>query len=160
MAKNQQNKPKPVQVRVERVIAAAPEAIYDLVTDITRMGEWSPETIEAEWLGGATAAAPGVKFKGKNKLGSNTWSTKPTVTAAERGSRFAFEVPGKSGPTWTYEFHAEARGTRVVESVQQPQPSPWFIRMLQRRAGVTDREANLRESMNTTLANLELAATA
>src|SRR5262249_3904138 len=33
-------------------IQASPEAIYDLVSDLPRMGEWSPENIGGEWQGG------------------------------------------------------------------------------------------------------------
>ena len=36
------SKRPPVSVTVERRIDAPPEVIYDLVSDVTRMGEWSP----------------------------------------------------------------------------------------------------------------------
>ena len=44
---------------------AAPRVVWELVSDITNTGRFSPETIDAEWLGGATAPAVGVKFRGK-----------------------------------------------------------------------------------------------
>jgi len=152
-------KQDPVNIQVERIIDAEPDVIYDLISDVTRMGEWSPETVEAEWLGGATGPAVGATFKGKNKLGPNSWATKPTVTHAERGRTFAFKVPGKSGPTWRYEFEATDQGTRVTEVVSQERRSPLFIRLLQKRAGVTDRQASLREGMTITLDRLAHAAT-
>lgn len=150
----------PVSATVERHIDAPPEVLYDLVSDITRMGEWSPETVRAEWLKGATHAEPGARFKGSNELGPNSWSTKPTVLDAVRGRRFAFKVPGRSGPTWSYEFHSEGRGTRVVEAVRQDVASPLPIRLLQKRAGVTDRSAHLAAAMATTLERLDAAASA
>lgn len=150
-------RPQPVAARVERIIAARPEAVYDLVADISRMGEWSPETTEAEWIKGATHAEVGARFRGKNRLGSTSWSTKPTVTVAEPGRAFAFRVPGKAGATWTYEFEAVHGGTRVAESVHQDRPSPAPIRWLQRRAGVTDRSAHLAAGMATTLERLAAA---
>ena len=153
-------KPQLLNLQVERVIDAPPELVYDLVSDVTRVGEWSPECTEAKWLDGATGPVVGAKFKGKNKLGPNSWATKPVVTAAERGATFAFKVPGKSGPTWRYDFQRTERGTTVVESVRQERPSPLLIRLLQKRAGVTDRESSLREGMTTTLNQLALAATA
>lgn len=149
--------PRPVAARVERMIAASPEVIYDLVTDISRMGEWSPETIEAEWIKGATVAEVGARFRGRNRLGPNSWSTKPTVIEADRGRIFAFRVPGKSGATWTYEFAAVDGGTLVIESVRQDRPSPAPIRWLQRRAGVTDRSAHLANGMAITLERLAAA---
>ena len=150
-------KPRPVNVTVEATIAAEPETVYDLVADITRMSEWSPETTDTAWIKGATGPAEGARFKGTNQLGKASWSTKPTITEADRGTAFEFKVPGKSGPTWRYEFHPVDGGTRVIESVRQAAPSPAIIRFIQRRNGVTDRPAHLADGMRTTLANLAAA---
>jgi ribosome-associated toxin RatA of RatAB toxin-antitoxin module len=152
------SKPLPVRVSVSRAIAAPPGVLYDLVSDVTRMGEWSPETVSAEWLDGAHRATVGARFKGTNVIGRTTWTTKPTVTEAERGVVFAFQVPGASGGKWRYEFHPQGEGTTVVESVVQDKPSPFLIRLLQRRAGVTDRSEHLRQGMATTLSRLGAAA--
>ncbi|HLH29443.1 MAG TPA: SRPBCC family protein, partial [Acidimicrobiales bacterium] len=40
------------------------EKVWELVSDVTRIGEFSPETFEAEWLDGATGPAVGVRFRG------------------------------------------------------------------------------------------------
>ncbi len=100
----------------------------------------------------------GARFKGSNRLGSLTWSTKPTVTAAERGRLFAFEVPGRAKTTWTYRFDPVPGGVRVTESVRQARATPLPIRLLQRRAGVTDRAEHLRAAMTTTLERLATVA--
>jgi Polyketide cyclase / dehydrase and lipid transport len=154
-------KPAPLAVTVTTVIANVdPAAVYDLVADVTTMPNYSPETIAVSWIGNTTTATVGAKFKGTNKLGTLKWSTKPTITAAERGRVFGFKVPGKAGPTWTYEFEAVDGGTRVTESMHQAKASPLPIRILQRRAGVTDRAENLRNAMTLTLQRLTQAATA
>jgi hypothetical protein len=154
-------KPAPLAVSVSTVIPSVdPTAVYDLVANVTAMPNYSPETIEVSWLGGSTTATIGAKFKGTNKLGTLKWSTKPTVTAAERGRVFGFKVPGKAGATWTYEFEAVEGGTRVTESMRQAKASPLPIRILQRRAGVTDRAENLRSAMTLTLERLAAVATA
>lgn len=153
-------KPAPVHATVSTVVPAHPELVFDLVTDITRMGEWSPETVKATWLDGASRAAVGARFKGTNVIGSTKWTTKPVITEADRGRAFAFEVPGASGGKWRYEFEAVPGGTRVVESVRQDRPSPLIIRLLQRKAGVTDRSEHLRQGMETTLGRLTAAALA
>ena len=55
--------------RVE-VIADAPiESVWRVIADVTRTGEWSHECLHVDWLGGATAAAPGARFRGRNRLG-------------------------------------------------------------------------------------------
>ena len=154
------SKHETISVTVERTIPASPEALYDIVTDVSRIGEMSPECRSAEWVGKTQGPTVGAKFKGTNELGDSKWSTKPTVTAAEPGQIFEFKVPMGFGPTWRYEFHAVDGGTRVVESVRQAKPSPWFIRRAQKKAGVTDRAANISSGMETTLANLERLATA
>ena len=40
-------------------IDAPPEAVWDLVSDVTKIGRYSPETFEAEWLDGATGPGRG-----------------------------------------------------------------------------------------------------
>ena len=153
------SKQPPISARAERVIDASPDVIYNLVTDLPRMPEWSPENTEVVWLD-EDAAAVGSRFKGSNQLGSLKWSVKGAVTEAQQGQSFEFKINGRSGPVWRYELHPTADGTLVVETVEQAKRSPWPIRMLQRKAGVTDRSAHLRSDMETTLDNLAAASLA
>ncbi len=150
----------PLAVTVRTTIPASANAVYELVSDITRMAEFSPETVAATWLGGADRAVAGAKFKGTNAIGKLRWSTKPTVTAADPGRRFSFKVPGRFGATWVYLFESVDDGTLVTEQMWQDRPSPLPIRILQRRAGVTDRAEHLRQGMALTLDRLSAAATA
>ena len=101
-------------------IQAPPEKVYDMITDVTRMGEWSPETVRAEWVGGATGPAVGARFKGHNKLGLARWSTTPTVRVADPGKEFTFETgkPGKEATRWTYRFMPKDGGTALTESFE------------------------------------------
>ena len=107
-----------MRAEAQTTIAASPDAVYDLISDVTRMGEWSPETVEAEWLDGATGPAVGARFKGTNRMSRLQlvkWSTKPKVVAAERGSEFAFDT----GTTiWRYRLEPAGEGTRVTESFE------------------------------------------
>ena len=151
-------KPAPLSITVDRIIDASPDELYDIISDVTRIGEFSTECVDAEWLDGATGPDVGVRFKGSNRLGKASWSTKPTITQADRGEVFEFDVPGASGPVWRYEFTALDDGrTHVVQSMAQQKPLNAFIRFLQRRNGVTDRRSHLAEGMTTTLDNLAAA---
>jgi hypothetical protein len=101
-------------------MAASPERIWGLVSDITRTGEFSPETFEAEWLDGATAAAVGVRFRGhvrRNGRGPVYWTTCAIVTC-EPGREFAFTVGEgtKALNTWRYTLAPAGGGTDVTES--------------------------------------------
>ncbi len=148
-------KPQPVNLSVSRKTTADAETLFNLITDVTNMPRWSPETVDAQWVGTTDTVAVGAKFKGTNKLGKNTWSTKPTVTRLDVNRFFEFEVPGRTGPTWSYRFQpTRDGGTEVTESVHQTKPSPALIRFFQRRAGVTDRSANLHANITTTLERL------
>ena len=62
-------------VEVTRIFAAKPEAVWSLVSDPTRMGEWSPENTGAEWIKGADGPAVGAKFRGSNARGRMKWKT-------------------------------------------------------------------------------------
>jgi len=103
-------------------IAAAPEDVYDLVADITRMGEWSPECYRCEWLDGATSAEVGARFRGYNRVGRVRWATTAVVVVAERGQEFAFTVvhdeAGREETRWSYRFESSADGTLLTESFE------------------------------------------
>jgi uncharacterized protein YndB with AHSA1/START domain len=101
-------------------MAAPPERIWELVSDVTKIGRYSPETFEAEWLDGATGPAVGARFRGhvkRNGKGPTYWSA-ATVTVCEPGREFAFGVgkPGKALNTWGYRLEPAGDGTDVTES--------------------------------------------
>lgn len=101
-------------------MAAPPERIWDLVSDVTRIGRYSPETFEAEWLDGATGPAVGARFRGhvkRNGRGPTYWTT-CTVSACEPGREFAFGVGSSGKPinVWRYRLEPSGDGTDVTES--------------------------------------------
>ena len=96
------------------VIAASPEVVYDLVSDVTRTGDWSPVCKECWWDEGATGAIGDV-FTGRNVLPERTWETRCTVIAADRGREFGWLV-GDNYVRWLYSMQAEDAGTRLTEA--------------------------------------------
>jgi uncharacterized protein YndB with AHSA1/START domain len=134
-------------------VEAPPEKVYDLVSDVTRMGEWSPETVSCQWVGGSTGPAVGAKFKGRNKAGILRWSTTPEVTAAEPGREFAFKT---SDTNWRYTFEADGSGTKVTESFDAPHYN-FFLNLIN---PARKREPFLVEGMQTTLERIKAAAEA
>jgi hypothetical protein len=142
-------------------IAAPPGALYDLVADVTRMGEWSPECIRCEWLDGATGPAVGARFKGTNKRGLIRWSTTPRIVAAVPGREFAFVTThrGHDETRWRYRFDPDGDGTMVRETFEMLADLPWYLRLIERIAmGVKDRHADLEGGMSETLRRLAAAA--
>ena len=96
--------------------------VWELVSDVTRIGEFSPETFEAEWLEGATGPAVGAKFRGhvkRNGIGPIYWIT-CTVRASEPGREFAFGTGRADRPlnVWTYRIEPSGGGSDVTESFE------------------------------------------
>lgn len=150
-----------LQVSVSREIAAPAEQVWAMVSDVTRMGEWSPETEGATWLGGATSAAPGVKFRGTNRNGKKKWDTVAKIVDAEPGRVLAFEI--SAGPLkvaeWRYAFESNGNGCRVTETWtdQRGVVVKTLGKML---TGVGDRAGHNRTGMEQTLDRLKSAAEA
>ena len=143
-------------------IASSPERVYELISDITRMGEWSPECRRCTWAKGATGPAVGARFKAKNKgRRGPAWFNSPTVTAAEAGREFAFNRhgPGIGSYTWRYVLEPVTGGTRVTESFDAERPlGPVMSWITQKWVGSNDRDADLHHGMTTTLARIKAAA--
>jgi Polyketide cyclase / dehydrase and lipid transport len=148
-----------VDVQVSEQVAADPQAVYTLVSNLTRMGEWSPENRGGRWLSGATGPAVGAKFKGANRKGFRRWSTTSTVTVAEPGRHFAFTVT--YGPVsiadWAYRIEPAADGCTVTEEWTDHRPA-WMRAIYPLVMGVHDRTELNRENMQTTLRAVKAAA--
>jgi uncharacterized protein YndB with AHSA1/START domain len=148
-------------VTVEQEIAAPADEVWAMVSDVTRMGEWSPEAKGATWLGDASGPSVGARFRGRNQRGWRRWSTTGEVVEAEPGRAFAFDV--HAGPLrvarWAYRLEPNGGGCRVTETWEDRRGG--LIRVLGRLAtGVAERDDHNREGMTQTLANLARAAEA
>jgi Polyketide cyclase / dehydrase and lipid transport len=97
-------------------VARTPDVLYDMVSDVTRMGEWSP-ICRACWWDDGVGPEPGAWFTGRNETPERTWETRSQVVAAERGSEFAFLVAGGL-VRWGYTFAPAEGGTTLTESWQ------------------------------------------
>lgn len=140
-------------------VAATPEQVYDMVSDVTRMGEWSPICKACWWVEG-DGPAVGAVFAGRNELPERTWETRSTVIAADRGARFAFEV-GNKFVRWTYRFAPAADGTELTEEWEF---LPDGIAMFHERYGddaeqqIALRTKHAREGIPVTLAAIKESA--
>jgi uncharacterized protein YndB with AHSA1/START domain len=145
-----------VEGRATVHIEAPPEKIYALISDVTRMGEWSPETYKAEWIDGATGPEAGARFKGSNKVGIFRWSTRPTVKVAEPGKEFTFETgkPGREDTRWSYKLMAKDGGTDLTESFEALR-YPAIIKVIQ---PPKRRTAKLQTDIEQTLQRIKAAA--
>jgi uncharacterized protein YndB with AHSA1/START domain len=110
-------------------IDASPETVYALVSDLPSMGRWSPECYRCDWRGGATKAAPGVRFVGRNRIGARRWSTEGTVVVADPGHELTFDIQSFGLPVsrWTYRIAPRSGGgVTLTESTEDRRG--WLIR--------------------------------
>jgi hypothetical protein len=97
-------------------VACSPQVLYDLVSDVARMGEWSP-ICKACWWDEGDGPRVGAWFTGRNEEPNRIWETRSQITAADPGREFGWQVGG-SWVRWTYTFQADGDGTRLTESWQ------------------------------------------
>lgn len=139
-------------------MAASPEQVWDLITDVRNIGKFSPEVFEAEWLDGATGPALGARFRGhvrRNEIGPVYWTT-CRVTACEPGREFGFEVllGDRAVNNWHYRLSPAGAGTDVTESFRLSQ-SP-LMAVYSVLGGQLRRRRNLRD-MRKTLERIKAA---
>lgn len=134
-------------------IDATPQQVYDAVSDLTRMGEFSPECRRVEWLDGAAGPRPGARFVGHNQGGPLSWSRRGRVISAEAGREFSFvtEEGGREGTLWTYRLSPAGRGTLVTESYEVHW-IPWWMHVAD---VITFRRQQLARNMAKTLTRLK-----
>src|SRR3954471_18312363 len=114
-------------------VEATPAQVWALLADVTRSGEWSHETQGAEWLDGATAAAPGARFRGRNKNGRTKWSRVCEVLTADAPLVISWRtVPTGVYPDstrWTYELAPIDGGCRVTQRFEVLKLNPILDRL-------------------------------
>jgi dimethylaniline monooxygenase (N-oxide forming) len=146
-----------VDIEVSEHVAVEPGALYDMVSDVTRMGEWSPECYRCKWIGGASGPAVGARFIGFNRRGWVHWVTIPKVTVADQGREFAFRVP-QSDAEWSYRFESDGEGTRLTETRRMLRKHSALRDRLVGLALGADRDGQVREGMQQTLRRIKAAA--
>jgi hypothetical protein len=147
-------------LRESLTVAPPADLVYDLVADLPRMGEWSPECEAVTWRGGASCAASGARFVGHNKAGSVRWMTQGEIVIAELGRHLAFEI--SFGPLkiarWEYVIvpdDADPSTCTVAEEWTDRRPG-WYRTPADLAFG--SRVKTNHRGMVQTLANLKRAA--
>jgi Polyketide cyclase / dehydrase and lipid transport len=155
----------------EEVTAALPELVWDLVADVTRVGEWSPECVRAAWLGEPGRPQPGAMFTGYNRLPNGfEYQVTCVVTEADRPRAFAWAVlddsgdPARPSSLWRYQIDPLPGGGSRVRQRFTHGPGASFLRAAAAKAPdraaeiITARLDGLRASMSATLRAMTAAA--
>lgn len=132
-------------------MAAPAMQIWELVADVRNIGRFSPETFEAEWVGGATGPAVGARFRGhvrRNEIGPVYWTT-CRVTDCEPGREFGFDVLAgdRALNHWHYRLTPSGDGTDVTESFRLADAAA--LRVYAALLGPLRRRRNVRDMRKT-----------
>ncbi|TFD22822.1 SRPBCC family protein [Cryobacterium lyxosi] len=144
------------------IVEASATSLYDLLSDITRTGEWSPVCTSCWWDDEAEAGRVGAWFTGRNELPHRTWQTRSEVVAAERGHEFAWVVGG-SFARWGFSFTATENGTGTMLT-ESWEFLPDGIAMFEEKFGedahaqITDRTQQALDGIPKTLAAIKRIA--
>jgi hypothetical protein len=95
-------------------VSVPPDQVYAMVSDPTRMGEWSP-VCKACWWDEGDGPSVGAWFTGRNVTPERTWESRCQVVAAEPGREFAWEV-NNGWVRWGFTLEPRDGGTRLTES--------------------------------------------
>jgi hypothetical protein len=146
------------QVEVSRVVAASADQVYALVSDLPSMGRFSPENTGGRWVKGATGPAVGAAFEGTNALGWKKWKTLATVTIAEPGREFAFDVVamGCRVAGWGFSLEPVDGGTNVTHYWDDHR-NPVVAKVTGLALGVPDRRSHNTANMERTLDGIAAA---
>lgn len=134
------------------VVDAPVEAVWALVSDVARTGEWSVECRGAEWLDGASGPVKGARFRGRNRRNATRWSRVCEVLEVDPARRLAWRtLPTRLLPDstrWDFELTPAGTGTRLTERMQVLQIPVLYDRLFaavlpQHRDRTADLEADL-----------------
>ena len=141
-------------------ISAPPEVVWGLVSDLSRMGEWSPECTGVKWKG-AGGPTVGNRFTGLNQNGKHRWHTGGKIVSARTGEELGWDISflGFAVSNWTYHLEPTTTGTKVTESWRERRNAllrnPFLGSLV---TGVKDRAGSNKQSAEATLQNLKVAA--
>ncbi len=140
------------ELEISRDIAATPAAVFAVITDVTRTGEWSDECTACEWIGGATGPAIGAEFDGHNSNNGNQWTTQGKVVELVDNERFVFHATSRGFhfATWGYSIEPTDAGCRLTQFWEDLRPEA-ALAASKSISGVEDRAEFNRQNMTNTL---------
>ena len=119
--------------RVEATSRATPEQVWAVISDVTRIGDWSHECRTAEWLDGATSAVPGARFRGGNKTGRMSWSRQNEVVVADAPHVLSWHtVPTRlytDQTQWWLTIESDGDVTTIVQTFEVLKLNPVMERL-------------------------------
>lgn len=139
-------------------INAPVSKVWEVISDLRRMPEWSPQCRRMIVLGGPPRV--GARTINLNRRGLMVWPTTCTITEVIPEKKLAFRV-NENNTVWSYELEpTESGGTRLIESRHAENGVKPISNFLVNRfmGGVPNFEQELLDGMNASLARIKAAA--
>jgi uncharacterized protein YndB with AHSA1/START domain len=130
--------------------------VWELVSDLSRMPQWSPQCRLMKSRGPLRQGAKTLNLNRRNRM---WWPTTSRVTEVIPEKKLAFRV-NQNNTIWSYELEPTDTGTRVVETRHAENGVTAFSNMSVNAlmGGVPSFERELVDGMNQTLARIKVAA--
>jgi len=143
-------------------VEAPAEVVWGLVSDLTRMGEWSPENTGGRWVGGAAGPAVGARFRGTNRKGALRWSTLSTIVELEEPRVITWDVGVGPLPVarWSYRIEPDGYAACRVTETWEDRRAGWSARLTDAVLRSGPRAPHNQRNMRVTLERLKAAAEA
>ena len=147
------NQPLPISAFVE--VAASPESVWEVISDVRRMSEWSPECRKIVVIGSPKQGV-GTTFLGVNRRGWAVWPTTSKVVRYEPGRALAWKTR-ESGATWSYELTPTDSGTSITGRRELPSFTVGTKVMAPLIGGAEGHDEELADGIRTTLERIKIA---
>ena len=132
-------------------VTATPAQVWAVLSDPTRVGEWSNEAVGARWLEGADEAVRGAWFEGRSHAGVFGWRRRCLITAAEPNRRLTWQTRGGIGhdcTQWSFTLEPSTRGTRITQTFEALACARWYAAVISRAVPAhNDRADSLTEDL-------------
>lgn len=137
-------------------IDAPPADVWAVVSDLRRMGEWSPQCKKMIIRGGEVAQ--GTRTININRQGWKVWPTRSYVKVFQPERELALKI-AENGTVWTYELEPTATGTRLTEHRTAPNGVSSLSNTLTKHVlgGTENFETDLEKGMQQTLSRIKTA---
>lgn len=136
-------------------IKASPEKVWELVSDLKRMGEWSPQCRKVVVRGGGPVTL-GTKTINVNKRGLLVWPTTAKVVRFEPNKEIAYRIT-ENGSIWSFTITPTEAGVKLTERREAPNNTKKVSQVLINVAmgGEKPFDAELVDGMNQTLGKIK-----
>jgi uncharacterized protein YndB with AHSA1/START domain len=142
-------------------VAAPPEVVWDLVSDLDNIRSWSPECYRVRWTGKPTGPVVGAKFLGFNRQGWRRWFTRNIVEESDPGKSFAW-LTRDNKTRWAFHLEPDGDGTVLTQTRTLPPRRPFAPKMaiVLFLGGLQTHNTHMRQNMQQSLTAIKTTAEA